>query len=146
MSFADLVLAAERAWPLLLAAVLLPSAIAAVTGLLHTPGTGGSSPWRYFYAIAIYLPAIPGVFSAVLVLYALLFTGESLLEVNLLVYFGPIVGMIAAFLVTRRTVELEGVPGFGRLSGLLATCVSGGASSDRMRSALANSNRIESAR
>ena len=119
MSFADLALAAEQAWPLLLAAVLLPPVLAGVIGLLHAPGGGGEGPWRYLYAVVVYLAAVPGMFSAVLVLYALLFTGESLLEVNLLVYFGPIAGMAATFALARRTVDLDDVPGFGRLSGLL---------------------------
>ena len=119
MSFADLVRAAEQAWPLLLAVVLLPALMAGIIGLLHALGRGGDAPWRYLYALAIYLAAIPGMFSATLVLYALLFTGESLLEVNLLVYFGPIAGMAAAFALARRSVDLDEIPGFGRLSGLL---------------------------
>lgn len=119
MSFADLLRAVEDAWPLLLAVVLVPVLLAGGTGLLHAPGRGGDAPSRYLYAVAIYLAAIPGMFSVVLALYALLFTGESLLEVNLLVYFGPIAGMVATFALARRTVDLDDVPWFGRISGLL---------------------------
>jgi hypothetical protein len=51
--------------------------------------------------------------------YALLFTGENLLDVNLLVYLLPIVSMGATLGVMSRSVRFADVPGFDRLSGLM---------------------------
>ena len=104
---------------MLVGAIAAPSLLALLTGMLHPAASGGQPPWRYVYAVAVYLAAIPGVFAFLLVLYALLFTGESLLEVSLLVYFGPIAGMVFALLLIRRMVDLDQVPGFNRLAGLL---------------------------
>jgi hypothetical protein len=80
---------------------------------------GGQAPWKYGYSVLVYLACIPGVFAAVLVCYALFFTRQSLLNVNALAYFLPIVAMIATLLIVRDRVGFAALPGFGRLSGLI---------------------------
>jgi len=52
--------------------------------------------------------------------YTLFFTRESFLDVNLFVYLAPIVSMGVTLGVVRRSVSFDEVPGFHRLSGLMA--------------------------
>jgi hypothetical protein len=88
-------------------------------GHLHTKGDGGRSPWRYFYALLVYLACIPGIFASVLTGYALFFHNENLLDVNILVYLLPIATMTATLYLIRNNVEFDRIPGFDRLSGLM---------------------------
>jgi len=90
-----------------------------LTGLMHPRGAGGRAPWRYVYAVLVYLACVPGIFASVLTGYALFFRDENLLEVNALVYVLPIVTMAATLVLVRRSAELDEVPGFERLSGLI---------------------------
>lgn len=112
--------AGER--PLLLLALLAVPPIAAwVAGRIHGQGTGGESPWRFIYAALVYLVCIPGLLAAVLIAYAMFFTGDSLLQVNILVYFLPIASMVATLVVMSRNVRFDHVPGFDRLWSLMLT-------------------------
>jgi len=86
---------------------------------VHGKKNGEKNPWRYIYSILIYLSGVPGMFSLVLTGYALFFTHESLLQVNMLVYLLPIVSMVVAFFMMKRHLDLEKIPGFDRLSGLM---------------------------
>ncbi len=107
--------------PLALVGLLaLAPALSAVIGLMHEPGAGGVSPWKYLHSLLVYIACVPGMFAVVLTVYALFFRNESLLRVNLLVYFLPIVSMAATLLLTRRAVRsFDEVPGFGRLWGFM---------------------------
>ncbi len=106
--------------PLVLLALFaaLPAA-AWITGRLHRRGQGGEPPWRYAYAVLVYLACVPGILAAVVAGYLLFFTGESLLDVNLLVFLVPPAAMIATLLVMRRATDFDDVPGFDRLTGLM---------------------------
>jgi hypothetical protein len=107
--------------PLALVVLLaLAPAVSAMVGLLHGRGGGGASPWKYLHSALVYAACIPGMFAVVLTVYALFFRNDSLLRVNVLVYFLPIVTMAATLLLTRRAVHtFDEVPGFGRLWGLM---------------------------
>lgn len=98
--------------------VLLPAAVV-VTGALHGPGGGTRSPWRYLYAVIVYLACVPGVGAAVVTAYTLFFTRENLLDKNLLVYVVPIVSMALTLLLIRKRVPFDDVPGFHRIWGLM---------------------------
>ncbi len=87
--------------------------------LVHGRYGGYRAPWRYFYTVITYVTCIPGVFMLVTVLYSVLFLGTNVLDYNVLVYFLPIVSMVAALVFMRGSVDLYSVPGFRRLSGLL---------------------------
>jgi len=101
-------------------ALVLPALLSWLVSQLHATGEGGVSPWKYAYAVLLYAACVPGMFAAVLSGYALFFRNENLLQVNLLVYFLPILTMIATLLLIRRAVRsFDLVPGFGRLSGLM---------------------------
>jgi hypothetical protein len=62
---------------------------------------------------------VPGVFAAVIVAYTLLFTRENLLGLDVFVTFVPIASMIATVEVIRRRADLDRLPGFDRLWGLI---------------------------
>ncbi len=113
-------IAGARPW-LLVVLLLVPPGAVWITGKLHKRGAGGQSPWRYIYGVLVYAACVPGILAAVITAYALFFTGENLLDVNLLVYILPIVAMVTALILVGRNVELDEVAGFDRLWGLMVT-------------------------
>jgi membrane protein implicated in regulation of membrane protease activity len=119
MTLRDLVqLIGERPLPL---AILLgtPPLVAWLTGYFHPREGGGTAPWKYVYALLVYLVSLPGMFAAVLTGYALFVRNDNLLDVNALVYILPIVSMILTLFFIRQNVDFDRVPGFDRLSGLM---------------------------
>jgi hypothetical protein len=94
--------------------------VALAAGLFQPRGPAARlSGWRYVDSVLVYLACIPGMLAAVLIAYALFFTGENLLDANLLVYLGPIVSMALTLLLVRRRRDFAELPGFDRLSGLM---------------------------
>lgn len=77
------------------------------------------SPWNFVYSGIIYAAAIPGIFATMLVAYTLFFEKTSLLHVNWVVYFLPIISMIVTLLILSRTLHLDRIPGFDKISGLI---------------------------
>ncbi len=88
-------------------------------GVVHGPGGGARAPWRYLYTLLVYAACVPGMFAAVLVVYALFFTGENLLDLDFAIYLAPIVAMGLTLGLMRRNVDFDSVPGFHRLAGLM---------------------------
>ena len=76
-------------------------------------------PLAWLYAVLIYVTSVPGVFALTLTLYTLLFTSETLLDVNLSVYGLPILTMGLTLGFLNRVVDFDLLPGFERLSGLM---------------------------
>jgi hypothetical protein len=87
---------------------------------LHGRGKGANKPWRYVYSFLVYAVSIPGVTAVVLTGYTLFFTKENLLDQSLVVFILPIVIMFITLMLISKFVELENVPGFDRITGLLA--------------------------
>jgi len=77
------------------------------------------SPWNYIYSTLVFGVCVPGTFSVVLCVYSMFFSPQSMLNVNALVYFLPIVSMIATVMIVTRNVQMKAVPGFDKLSGLV---------------------------
>ena len=77
------------------------------------------NPWKYVYSFFVYATCIPGLLAATLLVYVLVFEGKSVLNINSLVYFLPIISMIVTLLIMSRALELSRIPGFEKLSGLL---------------------------
>lgn len=78
------------------------------------------SPFRQGYSTLVYLSCVPGMFSAVLVAYTLFFTKENLLDKNALVYLAPLASMGLTLSLIRSRISFADIPGFGRLSALMA--------------------------
>ena len=110
---------AGQQWVVLLAMFLVPPVAAWWCGVAHGSGCGGNTPWKYCYSVLVYLTCVPGTFAAVITGYTLFFTRENLLDVNPLVYFLPIVSMVATLVLIHKNVAFDLVPGFDRLEGLM---------------------------
>ena len=91
----------------------------ALLALFFSKGEGHLSPWKYLYSVLIYLVAIPGIFAVTLSIYLFLFERRSIMDTNLFTQVLPIVSMLATFILIRKQVDLDLVPGFGKLSGLI---------------------------
>ena len=82
-------------------------------------GDGHLSPWKYLYAILIYLVTIPGLFAVLLNVYLIIFEGRSIMKIDIYTQILPIISMLLTLWVIRKNVDLEVIPGFDKLSGLL---------------------------
>lgn len=93
--------------------------IAYFYGKFISPVQALQRPHRYIYAFLIYLACVPGIFSAVITAYSLFFINANLLEVNFAIYFLPILSMGITVALIKNRVDLDGLPGFDRLKGLI---------------------------
>ena len=111
--------AGHHPW-VLLAVFIAPPVLAWLAGQAHGKEQGKLAPWKYLYSVLVYLVCVPGMFAGVITAYTLFFSRENLLDANLFVYFLPIVSMVATLVLIRKNVSFDDVPGFDRLSGLMA--------------------------
>jgi len=106
-------------YPLYVTAFLcLPALLALITGFFYKPGFI-VRPADYFYSVLVYMVCIPGIISGVLITYTLFFTHGNLLQVNMLVYFMPIIAMIVTLALIKRKTAFKRLPGFDHLAGLM---------------------------
>lgn len=96
---------------------ILPVA-ALLAGLLDND-RGHTLPWNYIYSFLIYLVAVPGLFALTLNIYQFLFERVSVMRMDLVLQVLPILSMIFTLVIIRRNVDLDYIPGFDKLSGLL---------------------------
>ena len=82
-------------------------------------GEGHMEPWKYWYAALVYLVAVPGIFAITLSIYLFLFERRSILETDLFTQVLPVASMLLTLWLIRRNVDLDRIPGFGKLSGLI---------------------------
>jgi hypothetical protein len=97
---------------------LLVPLIAFLTGLI-VRGQGHQAPWKYMYTLLLYLACIPGIFAISLNIYLFLFERQSVLNMNLITQVLPFISMVTTLLIVRRDVDLDYIPGFDKLSGLI---------------------------
>ena len=76
-------------------------------------------PWNYIYSFLIYAVSVPGLFALTLNVYQFLFERTRVMDVDLILQVLPIVSMVMTLLIIRRNVDLDYIPGFDKLSGLL---------------------------
>ncbi len=95
--------------------------IAFLYQFVHRSGKGEDSPHKYVYSVLIYMTSIPGVLGTIITSYTLFILKGNLLNVNLVVYFLPIISMLTTIIFIRREVNLDNIPGFEKLSGLFTT-------------------------
>ena len=118
MSVADLLeLLAGNSLILLIVFLSLPL-LAWLYGLPISRFKAGRSPHCYIYAVLVYLVCIPGAMALTLSGYFLFFLRANMMNVNILVFFLPIVSMIATLMLIRQKTELARLPGFDRVSSL----------------------------
>lgn len=108
----------QNPWPVAGFLIGLP-VLTLLWSLLHSQRAAALAPWKYGYSVLVYLAAVPGMVSLVILGYSLFFARENLLDQDLLTTFGPLLTMVATLVLVRRKVSFSDVPGFGRLSGLL---------------------------
>ena len=82
-------------------------------------GEGHQSPWKYLYAFLIYAVTIPGLFAVSLSIYMFFFERGSIMDANVFTQILPIISMFITLSIIRRNVDLDKVPGFGKLSSLM---------------------------
>jgi len=80
---------------------------------------GHAPPWSFIYSLIIYLVSVPGLFALTLNVYQFLFERTKVMQMDLILQVLPIVSMILTLLIIRRNVDLDYIPGFHKLSGLL---------------------------
>lgn len=80
---------------------------------------GHLSPWKYLYCGLIYLACVPGIFAVTLDVYQFLFERRSIYDTDIYTQILPIVSMIATLLLIRTNVDLNDIPGFDRIGGLI---------------------------
>ena len=97
--------------------ILIP--LVAFLALLFAKNQGHLSPWKYLYAVLIYLVCLPGIFAITLSVYLFLFERRSIMDTNMYTQVLPILSMIFTIILIKKSVSLDAVPGFGKLSGLL---------------------------
>ena len=82
-------------------------------------GEGHLSPWKHLYAALIYLTCIPAIFIVFMSLYALIFEGASISNVNVVTHIFPVISMVATLSIIKSNVSLDRVPGFNKISGFI---------------------------
>ncbi len=80
----------------------------------------GNAPWKYGYAVLVYAACVPGMLATTLGLYQFLFGARNILEVNLTSEVLPIISTALTLAAIAQHVSFDAIPGFDRLSGLLA--------------------------
>lgn len=120
MTINDLLRVASEHGAWLLAYFALPPVLTWGTGRLHASRRDGAKrPFGPIYGVLIYLVSVPGILAAVLTGYGLFFLRTDLRSVPIAVYFLPVASMLVTWALMRRQVDLDDVPGFGRLWALL---------------------------
>ena len=99
----------------ILALFLTPPVLAAAMGALKRDDPYNRTPWRYVYSLLVYWVSLPGILACLLTGYALFFLRQNLLQVNVVIYFVPIVAMVVTLALVRRQVVWDDLPGVDRL-------------------------------
>mgnify|MGYP006977884923 CR=1 FL=1 len=92
--------------------------LGAINGIL-ADDRSPENPWRYIYMVLIYLISVPGIFAVTLLIYSFLFENRSVYDIDLVTQILPIISMFVTILVIKRYIDLDDVPGFGKLTGLI---------------------------
>jgi hypothetical protein len=109
-------LANHPVWPLTFL-ILVPTT-AVLAGLLGK-GEGHLNPWKSLYSILMYLTCIPGAFAIALSAYFFLFERRSILDTDLYTQVLPVLSMVATIVISRKNVDLDLIPGFHKITGLI---------------------------
>lgn len=81
-------------------------------------GEGHLSPWKYLYSTLIYLVCVPGIFAITLNIYLFLFQKQNIFETDIYTQILPILSMVFTLIIIKSGMDLDLIPGFGKLSGM----------------------------
>ncbi len=87
---------------------------------ISTKEKGMESPWKFLYSGIIYLVSVPGVFAITLIAYQFFFERQSIMNMNLITQVLPIAAMFFTFFIIKKFVNLNYIPGFGKLGNLVS--------------------------
>jgi len=80
---------------------------------------GHLSPWKYLYSFLIYGACIPGIFAISLNIYLFLFERQSVMDANIYTQILPIIVMGFTLWFISKNVDLDQIPGFDKVGGLI---------------------------
>jgi hypothetical protein len=90
---------------------------------LATKKQSYDSSWSYVFSGLIYAVSVPGIFTITLMIYTFFFERRSILDINLTTQVLPIVSMIATFLIIKKFVPLNYIPGFNEIGNLFSMII-----------------------
>ena len=93
--------------------------LSALLAWLLGRGDGHASPWKYFYCGIIYLACVPGIFAITLSVYQFLFERMPISQMNIYTQILPLVSMFLTIFLVKKNVNLDQIPGFGKLPALM---------------------------
>ncbi len=82
-------------------------------------GEGHLTPWKQLYSTLIYLICVPGIFAVTLSIYLFVFERRSILLTDIYTQILPVLSMVITLMVIRKNVNLDLIPGFDKISGLI---------------------------
>jgi hypothetical protein len=109
--------------PVLTGIFAAPVLLVWLMGVFISQGRARKNPWRYLYSVFVYLVSAPGMLACVLIAYSLFFLRQNLLQVNVFVYFLPILSMIVTLALIARKVSWRYLPGVDRLYALMIALI-----------------------
>lgn len=102
----------------ILAYFLMIPFTALLAGILGK-GEGHIDPWPYLYSALIYMVCIPGIFAVTLSVYLFVFERRSIFQTDMYTQVIPIFSMVVTMFLIRKNVDLNRVPGFDKITGLV---------------------------
>ncbi len=105
--------------PALIIAFFVFVPLLAVLTAVWSGDKGHQPPASIIYSVLIYLVTVPGIFAITLSVYFFLFERRSILDTDMFTQILPVISMVATIFIIRSNVNLERIPGFERLSGLM---------------------------
>jgi hypothetical protein len=108
---------------MMLAIILSPPMLAILFGFFQSKEQPAKSPLKYLYALLVYAVCIPGIFAGVLTAYSLFFLRKNLLQLDVFVYFLPILCMIVTLGLISRRVCWDQIPGVDRIYAMMIVLI-----------------------
>lgn len=94
--------------------------VVSLLGMLFVNSNNFKAPINYLYSILIYLIAIPGTLAIILLTYNFFYLKSNLMQLEVVVYYLPIIAIVVLFAIINKTVSLKYIPGFDKISGLFS--------------------------
>lgn len=104
--------------PKLVLGYFIALAIFSLLGLLFVSPKNFKPPVSYLYSGLVYGVSIPGLLSIVLIVYNFFYLKSNLLQLDIMTYYVPLVATIAILIIINKTIPMQSIPGFEKLSGL----------------------------